>query len=400
MVGLKSLIFLVIVHLLSTCSVPAFSLLGFQFPSPENIPGDSSPVYFDPGYNGISSNLWLQPGDRLPYAAFAVTSRIAFYLSKEGDVDSILMLEPTGAQFIDGIRNSLSRLRFSPAFLDTSPCPSILPAELLFTIRQDKGHAFLRVPFLASNGYKNRKLIDQMMILNGFNLPVLRKFPSYFCKAGTADRKESYNFAIFEIMLDSQGNPVDATEYCSSNADYSKLLGLAAFYAEYLPASFHKERFESGIFVMVRFFPELEYPTHLWPNFNLPSQSYPFEFIRLKSDLYLDSIINPAIPANIPGGIINWPDFIPLNDSVWVKVKIDTMGQIVSHSFYTPVWGEKDSLTEQILRSLQFIPARDISNSVCEFSGSLMIRFQSGRNIRIEADWLPIEAQPESRITN
>ncbi len=400
MVGLKYLVFSMLFFLCLITPIEALSLLNFEIPSPTNIAVDTTQAYFDKTHDGLGSDLWLTPGDYLPYAGFAQTSEILLYLSSNGDVDSVGILSKAGAEFIKGVRNSLMQIRFTPALYEGERRASLLAAELLFTVQNKRAYAILRLPFLAYNDHRNKRLIDQTLILNGFGLPGVKRFPPYYCSAKLSDRSDYYNFAIYEMTLDSLGKPVQILEHCSSNIDYSKLFSLALLHAEFQPAYFHGRTVPSNMFITVRFFPQLEYPTHDWPPIDAGPEAYPFEYVRLESALYLDSIIHPAIPLNIPGGVINWPDFISLADSVYANVKIDTLGRIVRQSFLISHGGEMEPLVGQILKSLHFLPARDINNAVRIFDGLLILRFQNSRNIRIEANWLPPEAQPECRITN
>lgn len=400
MAGSKYLIFLFIISLFIIHPVEALTLLGFQIPTPINISGDSSAVYYNCDYEGVGSEFWLKPGDNLPYAGFAITDDIILYLSSRGEVDSIKLLGSKSEAFVNGIRNSLMQIKFTPAAYRGARAPSCLPAEIFFTVENRRPYAVLRLPFLAFNGYRNRRLIDKTLILNGFDLPGIRKFPSYYCSAMPSNKIDNYNFAIFQASLDSSGKPAQIFEYCSSNMDYSKLFALIILHGEFLPAVYKGSAESSDIFITVRFFPQVKYPTHDWPPADAPAEAFPLEFVRMETGLYLDSIIHPAFPLNLPGGIINWPNYIPFSDSVYSKVEIDTLGRIIEQSFYSPIWGEMKTLTEQVFRTLRFMPARDINNARLNFCGSIILRFQNGRNIRIEAGWLPPEAQPECRITN
>jgi len=76
MAGLKYLIFLSLIPLFIICPVNALTLLGFEIPTPINISGDTSAVFYNSGYDGIGSDFWLKPGDNLPYAGFAVKAEI------------------------------------------------------------------------------------------------------------------------------------------------------------------------------------------------------------------------------------------------------------------------------------------------------------------------------------
>jgi len=400
MAGLKYLIFLSLIPLFIICPVNALTLLGFEIPTPINISGDTSAVFYNSGYDGIGSDFWLKPGDNLPYAGFAVKAEIILYLSFQGDVDSLKLVGSESEAFINGIRNSLVQIKFTPASYRGAQISCRLPAEIFFTVKDRRAYAVLRLPFLAFNGYRNRRLIDKALLLNGFELPGIRRFPSYYCSAKSSDKIENYNSAIFQTSLDSSGKPVQVFEYCSTNIDYSKLFALAILHGEFQPALYRGLAESSDIYITVRFFPQIDYPTHDWPPADTQATAFPLEFVRMETSLYLDSIIHPAFPLNFPGGIINWSDYIPFSDSVYSKVEIDTLGRIIKQSFYTPVWGDMKTLVEQVFHTLRFIPARDINNARLNFSGSIILRFQNGRNIRIEAEWLPPEAQPECRITD
>jgi hypothetical protein len=369
-------------------------ILGLNFPTPI-INADSAPIA---ELNGLGAKYWLDSGVQLPHAGHIITEDILIGLSQEGNVVLILPSSERWKPFVDIVLPSLVRMKFTPPIIEGKPIPFMLAAELIFYISKNRTNVVLRLPFIDDMNLYTKELIEKSLELNGFKLPQPIAIAPYYSNIKPTVNVTDYDFAIFLLTLDTSGGAEQIYEYCSSNHDISKLFKNAILYSKFTPAAYKGENIPSSLFLIVRYFPYLEYPTKNWPLPDSIQSAYPYEFLRIEPALYLDSIIHPAIPLNIPNGIIQWGSHISFVDSLVVGVVIDTLGKIISHNYYTPTWDEKKNITDTLLSRLHFFPAREIDNSKANFGGEMVIRYEPGRNIRIEAKWISPLAQPECRL--
>ncbi len=237
-------------------------------------------------------------------------------------------------------------------------------------------------------------MLDTALVLNGFTIPGLIRFPSYFCYFADAALLDNYPYAIFEIELDSAGRLIDYNQTFSSYEAYSRLIMNAIMYADFQPAKHKGVAIQSKFYLLVRFFENLNYPTTLWPPpINDPRAKMPFDYLRLETDLYLDSIINPPIPTNAPFNVFRIGKPVQVFDTAYVNIKIDTLGNVKKYTYAAYVADALQKIVDDVVTKLKFTAASDLSGQKVNFEGGLSLIFDSSKKIRIIADWLPLEAQ-------
>jgi hypothetical protein len=398
----NSSLMIILLSLLTTVSGRSFSLLGQEIPYPQNLTADS--VYrgkyvsffgFDSLLGGIDYRLWLSPEDYLSFAGFSATISGIIHLNAGGGVDSVSADDARWNRYIEGVRNSLHRLQFTPAHYEGDPRDFRLPFEISFSQRRGAVYAVLRLPYWPLGDYYNRLLIDRAMLLNGFSPPRVVRFPAYFSAAGLALDTADYDFGIYQIALDSAGRLIDIFEHCSSRPDYSKQFAQAILYAEFQPALLYGKSFPSEFYIFARFFPQVGYPTSFWSPEKEVSTNFLYDYYRIENLLYLDSIINPPFPLNFPNERFIWPQSVSLNDSIFVAVKIDTLGAVSAKEYLASPNKEAQKTTDIILEKLRFYPARDINNIKRDFFGVMEIRYENSQIIRLKVKWLPHPNAPE-----
>ncbi|UCD94232.1 MAG: hypothetical protein JSU69_10790, partial [Candidatus Zixiibacteriota bacterium] len=247
-----------------------FSVLGVEFPA-------------------MDSTDWLLESDVVSFTPFPLKFDMLFYLSTDGTVDSFTYSPETKQIYIDRVTNSLESIHFYPARINDTAVSFILPAELLFSYKYGKRYADLRLPYNEPECHKSRALIEKTLRLNGFSLPGIKQFPSYFCALTGHRDLSDYPYIIFEIELDSSGALVEFHELYSSDSNVCKLISKSLLYADFLPASYKGRNFPQKFFLVVRFFDVVNYPTSVWPSPAESSVNLPFEYIRLGSQLYLNT---------------------------------------------------------------------------------------------------------------
>ncbi len=403
----RLLIFIIIALAEIPRAAPVDSLdswLGVQFPYVKEILPDSFPdllirnAVYEQG--GVKSWLWLNPDDSLPYVLYPTEGELLFYLSRDGIVDSVQLIKAGMRNFISRYRRSLQNLKFQPAVYGGEAIPFILPAHLLIKPPRGGFLAILTFPYDPRIEFRSRPLIEEALRRNGFTLPGVKYFPPYFCPFKIKERLGNYPYVVFAVNLDSSGNPTEIIEHCRTYRDFSATISRVLLNAEFLPATYKGEAISSQFYLLIRYFENLQYPTTAWPPLDNSSPLFPFDYLRIDNLLFPDSILNPPIPLNMPGGQFWRRNIFSVNDSVRVLVRIDTLGEIVSNSPVYPLFPRYKSELDTLLEGLVFTPARDIWDKKVVFDGEIMLWLGYSENIRIQALWWPKEAQPGALLTD
>ncbi len=356
-----------------------FSVMGVEFP-----------VMIGEG------DRWIEPEDTILFASSPIYFDINLYLSDFGTVDSMYIDSVRRVRYIWAIRRSLKCLQFTPARIDGKCTSFVYPMRLLFYTRFSGRRVMYELPYSKLKGKHDRDLIYKALRQNGFEPPALKSFPSYFCYLPKSEAAGDYNYTIFEITLDSAGNPADVKTLLETDSGLSAKVGTAIDFAEFSPAVYNGRHEKSILYLIFRFFNNIVYPTKPWPPTGSSVSNFPFGYIRIEDRLYLDSVVNPSIPLNIPGGLFYYGKGLTLWDTLMVEVTIDTAGAIVSHRLFNNFSNEKLNMElKEFFPYLRFLPARDIDGRPLVFHGKLAINRLSSNNIRIYAKWLSPEAQPQ-----
>jgi len=348
----------------------------------------------DVNFPSIRPDTWHPDKSNLPFAKYPVKLRLHFFLTDNGDIDSIACFPENKKNYYERIESSLKNIKFYPALYKREPIPFIIPIDIEFFVANGKPTVELYLPYDDYSCTKRKNMLDSALELNGFTVPGLIKFPSYFCYFRDPTLTAEYPYAIFEIELDGDGNLIDHNEKFSNFEAFSRLLINAIMYARFQPEKYNDQKLDSKLYLIVRFFENLNYPVVLWPpEKDNPHAKIPFDYIRLESSLYLDSIVHPPIPTNAPFGIFRVPERTPVNDTAYVNLLIDSSGNVEKYEYNDYLPDPLGKIVGDVIPKLKFTPARDLSGRKVRFEGDLYLIFNSSKKIRIVADWLPLEAQ-------
>ena len=332
---------------------------------------------------------WLLDNDKVTYTRYPVSFDLKFYLSEQGCIDSLIYDSDDKPKFIDGVITSLRNIEFSPGkYLDKN-IPVILPASLEFVYRRYKMIAKLKLPYNSITGNFDRRLIEEVLELNKFSPSSITKIPSYFCKFGRdADFKE-YPYAVYEIDLDSTGEVEDIKTIFSNHQHYSDMFSSILMYTKYQLASFNGYKVASKLYLTIRFFQRLSYPTEIWPPSYERELDYSYEYHRVSIRPYLDSIINRPFPDNLIGGGMIQKEKTLFEDTIQIAVTIDVRGKVVAPKFISGSSQLVAKISKSVLKKLKYLPARDICGEKVNFEGELTLIFKNNsNNIRIISNWL------------
>jgi hypothetical protein len=332
---------------------------------------------------------WLLKGDSVGFAPFPILYDLRFYLSENGCVDSIQYESDDEFRLIGRIIASLNNIDFSPAGYKERKMPFICPARLEFSQKRLRKAVTLTLPYNRNEKRWNDSLMNKALEFNGFIPASIKKVPPYYCHFRKEISKTGYPFALYNVTIDSSAHVQDV-EIITTNSDhYASMFSNVLLFAEYQAAAYNGINILSNLFITARFFPRLPYPTDYWPPSVMEDIDLSWDYHRIVFRPYLDSIVNPPMPANLVDGGIIYKENMVFYDSVRINVNIDTMGTISSFEFVSPTGPLIGKISRQILKKIKYFPANDINGRKIGFAGQIILIFKSNsKNIRIVSNWL------------
>ena len=334
----------------------------------------------------------INPSDTVFGSMFPVTREVRLYVSSGGQVDSVWYDKTIKPDFVRGIKNSLKALQFVPGKIKGRKSAVILPVSVTFSSSGTSRQVDLTLPYDATTGARDRRLIDMALPENGFVLPGLDSFPSYYLNIPKDSGRTEYDYAVYKVNVDSAGKVTDFVEQATSNSKLSDLFSISARYARYRTASYMGERFPSEFYLITRFFDEQNYPTLAWPPDSTSPAEVPIDRYRLQSVLYLDSLLSPVYPKNLMG-VFGFSGMNIGQDSIPAEISITADGAIEWVIFGKHLTSEAKRNLNKILKQVQLIPAMDSTGRAVPFRGNLLISRSGSNKLRITADWLEPEIE-------
>jgi hypothetical protein len=356
--------------------------------------------FAEAGYDGFSvmdvefpvmigeGDRWVEPEDTILYASIPMTFDVSLYLSVHGTVDSVQADSVKRIRYVWAVQNSLLCLQFIPGKIEGEVLPFILPIKLTFFSKRGNKTVKIDLPYSSLHNKSNKNLIYKALLLNDVRPPELTYFPSYFHKLPDKVVYGGYDYSVYRIKLDTLGKPINTEIIFKTEDGLSDRILTVVDFAEFAPAVCRGVKRESELYMTVRFF-DTDYPTKSWPPEIGSGASYPVDYLNIETGLYLDSIINPPIPLNIPDGVYHYIQMITLQDSLKVDVVIDTSGTIQNYRVLEESNPAQYTDLTRFFNYLKFTPARDINNRSVVFRGRLTLKRLSSNNIRINTNWLP-----------
>jgi len=335
---------------------------------------------------------WINQSDTVFGSMFPVARDVRLYVSAEGQVDSVSYNTTIKPDFVRGLKNSLKALQFAPGKVKGKKTAVTIPIRITFSAEGVNRRADLTLPYDATTGARDRRLIDMALTENGFVLPGLEYFPSYYLSVPKDSGRTEYDYAVFKVNVDSDGKVTDFVEQATSNPKLSDLFSISARYARYRTASYKGERFPSEFYLITRFFDEQNYPTLAWPPDSTSPVEVPIDRYRLQSALYLDSLLSPAYPKNL-SGVFGFPGMNIGQDSIPAEINILADGAIEWVIYGKHLTSEAKQNLNKILKQVQLIPAMDSTGRAVPFRGNLLISRSGSNKLRITADWLGPEEE-------
>ncbi len=355
---------------------------------------DGSYSWQDIEFPIVRQGNWLMESDTIYNIYFPHKYDLIFFIDGEGDVDSLKYSTGKRDIYIEGIYSSLENLKFFPARWAKEPVPFILPAEIEFFVPFNKPIANIRYPFDYEDCRLNPHVYRRMLNEGSFRAPDIISFPSYYCLYPDSLASNEYPFAVYELFVDKDGELVDFNPLFVTDENVARQIPTVLLYSKFSPAAINGNVVDSKFYLIVRFFNELQYPTSKWPNEGDTAKLYPYEYVRLETTLFLDSVLHLPYPKNVNAGIFRHSERIPIYDTVFAAVNINKEGKARITREWLKALKDKSATLSGVLEKLKFIPARNLSGDPVEYEGRISVIYENSKNIRIIAKWLP-DVNPE-----
>ncbi len=283
------------------------------------------------------------------------------------------------------VLSSLRKVSFEPATKSGKPVLSVLPVRA--TVQPRFRNTVVEWPVNVNFEITNRHLYFLALKLLGTELPKIKKFPPYFCNLKLTDSLKHLPFALLSVNLNETGE-FNSSEIVETNLPaYVRQIQSAALWAEFSPLMLDNKAVPSAGFLLVSFFPQLQYPTtHL----EIKGDSiYPW-YERWRVQFLPDTagLMMPAMPTHQEVGNLTikgknrrlYGEFI-------ANLLVDTLGNVRTGSIdiNNPPLQQALNLA---LKDVKFFPATAYNGELKSFQGKATVSFDGTSNIQIEYLWL------------
>jgi hypothetical protein len=341
-------------------------LLDFTLPYPQKIPELIAP-------------------EKLPYFRIERLVPLLLEIDKQGRVKSVTAEDSSESPFADYAEAWLKSIPFEPATFKGKKTKSRLP--VLFQFRPQVSLPEIHFPVDSNQLIADADLYFKAVSLNSICLPRLEEFPSYFCDLKWSDSLVSYKYVLVKVELDKSGKVVNTEPAHSTFPAYTMPTTSAILWANFVPAAVQGKPVPAECYVLVSFFPYINYPTRVWRQTELDSLSLLEKFrVRLLPDTV--GLMSKPLPAWAGGEEFTYSGLHQfLRDTVSAMLYIDTSGHVRLGRMSN---GSKQlqAIIREITPHLRFFPALDYQGQCRPYSGLTSFVFQGSAKIRIVCHWL------------
>jgi hypothetical protein len=348
------------------------------------------PSHFElaPAYPSASGTPELVMESNLPYFRFEWLVVVILDIDNEGRVTSVAAESSSDSAFARYAQAWIKSMRFEPATFRGKEVPSCLPVTLQF--RPKVRLPDIHFPIDSTGAIVDADLYFKIFALNDIWIPRLEEFPSYFCDLKVRDTSIVFKYVLVKVGLDKSGRVTDVEEVSSNYPAFTRQVLSAILWARFSPAIVQSRPMPVECFVLVSFFPQINYPTRVWQSSNLDSLGPLARFrIRLLPDTV--GLMSKPLPTVMPGN-----EFTPagkyaaFRDTVSAVLSVDDTGR-VSLRRLTKTGEKMQQAVYELGERLRFFPALDYQGHAHQFSGLVSFIFQGSPKIRILYHWLPMD---------
>ncbi|RKX26081.1 MAG: hypothetical protein DRP45_04475 [Candidatus Zixiibacteriota bacterium] len=325
---------------------------------------------------------------------------IKFIMSVDsvGEVVSVEAIRQEDSLYTNCYGDDLRTMQFEPGVANGRKTAMKLPviaqigvlgttAELLFPVQ------------------RNRAVIEtdlywETFELNNVVLPEIKYFPSYHYKSKSRQSSNTHPFILYRLDLDEDGGVVSIESVVATCPAFAGQLQAAIGRGQYSPLVVAGMPIRSRNYLLVSFYPEVEYPTN---PLKADSAADLGIFDQMRIRLFSDTVglMAKPVPKKAWDGQVRSSNARILSETGHsTEAKIDSTGNAVAINVLpcTTRWRRGSVLTlpgagshgvRRILRSVSFYPALDFSGRSVPYVGLARLMAVDARTIRIWLDWLP-----------
>ncbi len=343
---------------------------------------------FEPAYPSAFGRPELVMESNQPYLRFEQTVTIVLGIDKEGGVTSVVAKRSSDSAFAEYARAWLKSIRFEPATFEGKEVPSHLPVILQLRPRVRLPEIYF--PVDSAGGIADADLYFKTFAINDISVPQLEEFPPYFCDLKVSDSSVLPKYVLIKVDLDESGRVTEVEEVSSTYHAFSRQVMSAVLWARFSPAAVRGSPVPAECFVLVSFFPQVNYPTPVWRRSDLDSLDPLASFrVRLLPDTV--GLMAKPLPARASGEEFTLAGkHAVIRDTVSAVVSVDATGRASVRRF-TEAREEMRQAVFDLGARLRFFPALDYLGRPHRFSGLVSLIFQGSPKIRIVYHWLPTE---------
>ncbi len=321
----------------------------------------------------------------LPYYRLERDAPMILDIDKKGRVMAVTPQEVADSAFTRYVEVWVKSFRFEPATFRDKKVESQLPVLLQFQARVRLPDVYF--PIDSTGAVRDADLYFGAFTLNGIDLPQIKEFPSYFCELKWSDSSVSYQYVLVKVQLDKSGKVANTEVAHSTFPAYNTPIMSAILWANFLPATVRGRPVTCECYVLVSFFPYINYPTRVWRRTELDSLSLLERFrIRFLPDTV--GLMAKPLPAWAGGEEFTYSGLHRfVRDTVSAMLYIDTSGQVRLGRMSN---GSKElqAIIREITPHLRFFPALDYQGRSHPYSGLVSFIFEGSARIRVVCHWL------------
>ena len=235
----------------------------------------------------------------------------------------------------------------------------------------------------------NYDLYVQAYEHNGYSMPQIESFPSWFSDFEWDDSALSYPYMVFELGLDTAGQVVSAEKVFATDPSFADQVMSAALWASFRPARLSGKAVASRSFLIVSQYPHTPYPTREWRLADSSTQTYlEKQQLRLVGDTV--GMLSVPVMRLYPGDKIKFGGrFASARDSAVAAVRVDATGKVSAMRLDVSRKVLRAELIK-MLAGLRYFPAVDYRGKPQAMSGLLKLTLTGSGNIRIDHFWLSL----------
>lgn len=350
----------------------------------------AGPSHFElaPAYPSASGEPELVLKSNLPYFRFERLVTVVLNIDKNGRVTSVTAEGYSDSAFAGYARAWIKSMKFEPATFKRKEIPSHLPVILQFRPRVRLPD--IHFPIDSTGAIIDGDLYFKTFALNDIRVPQLEEFPRYFCDLKVTDSSVVFKYVLAKVGLDESGWVTDVEKVSSNYPAFTRQVMSAILWARFSSAVVQGSPVPAECFVLVSFFPQINYPTRVWQRSDLDSLGPLSRFrIRLLPDTV--GLMSKPLPARISGDEFTLAGKHALyRDTVSAVLLVDTTGR-VSLRRLTKAGEIMQQAVYELGERLRFFPALDYQGRPHRFSGLVSFIFQGSPKIRIVYHWLPMD---------